>query len=66
MPNRGELPTTVMRARSAVRNGKHGPDGEAWTIIAFCTIGWLMTLYFALSTVGTDVFPKLMSQIPFG
>ncbi|HEX4043340.1 MAG TPA: hypothetical protein VHY10_16700 [Xanthobacteraceae bacterium] len=66
MPNRGELPTPTMRAKTAVRGGKSGPDGEAWTIIAFCAIGWLMTMYFALTTTGTDTLPKLMSQIPWG
>ncbi|MFZ3358150.1 MAG: hypothetical protein WCA56_17760 [Xanthobacteraceae bacterium] len=42
------------------------PDAEAWTIIAFCAIGWLMTFYFALSSVGVDAFPQLMAQVPMG
>ena len=46
MPNRGELPTPMTRANTAVRNGQSGPDGEAWMIVAFCAIGWLMTMYF--------------------
>jgi len=66
MPNRGELPTPVARARSAVKRGTSSPDGEAWTIVAFCAVGWLMTMYFALATVGTDALPKVMSQIPWG
>jgi len=70
MPNRGELAIPVKyathRATSAVKSRRSGPDGDAWTIIAFCAIGWLMTLYFALSTVGADVLPKLMTQVPFG
>ena len=66
MPNRGELPTPAARAGSAVKSGRSGPDGEAWTIIAFCAIGWLMTFYCALATAGVDTFPKLMAQVPFG
>ena len=66
MPNRGELPIPAKRAKSAVKSGMAGPDAEAWTIIAFCAIGWLMTFYFAVSSVGVDTFPKLMSQIPWG
>ncbi len=66
MPNRGELPTPATRAKTTVGSGKSGPDGEAWTIIAFCAIGWLMTMYFALATVGVDTFPKLVGQIPWG
>lgn len=66
MPNRGELRIPAMRGKSAVKRGSASPDAEAWTIIAFCAIGWLMTFYFALSTVGVDTFPKLMSQIPWG
>lgn len=66
MPNRRELQPRPPATESAVQRGKSGPDSEAWTIIAFCAIGWLMTMYFALSTVGTDAFPKAMSQIPWG
>ena len=66
MPNRGELPTPASRVKSAVERGKSGPDSEAWTIIAFCAIGWLMTFYVALETTGVDTFSKLMAQIPWG
>jgi hypothetical protein len=66
MPNRGELPIPSTRIKSAADSGKRSPDAEAWTIIAFCAIGWLMSFYFALATVGTDAFPKLISQIPWG
>jgi len=65
MPNRAELATPAMRARSAVKPGANA-DTEAWTIVAFCTIGWLMTLYFALATSGADSFPRLLAQIPWG
>jgi hypothetical protein len=66
MPNRGELPTPVMRARSADNSGKPDLDTDAWTIIAFCAIGLAMTFYVALSTVGTDTLPTLMAQVPWG
>ncbi len=72
MPNRSELAVPAMRGRngsataSAVKSGGVLPDSEAWTIIAFCAIGWLMSFYLAVSTVGVDAFPGLMSQIPMG
>jgi len=66
MPNRGELPTPPMRGKSAVKSGTGGADSEAWTIIAFCAIGWLMTMYFALATTGADTFPKVLAQVPWG
>ena len=66
MPNRGELPTPAVRAKSAVRTRQAGEESEAWTIIAFCAIGWLMTAYFALSAAGTDVLPRIVSQMPWG
>ncbi|MFZ0610264.1 MAG: hypothetical protein WAM75_21590 [Xanthobacteraceae bacterium] len=66
MPNRGELPTPVLRARSAAKSGKPDLDTDAWTIIAFCAIGLVMTFYLALSTVGTDTVPRLMAQVPWG
>jgi hypothetical protein len=72
MPNRGELPSPAQRARNAavrsaaIKPSSAMPDAEAWTIIAFCAIGWLMTFYFALSSVGVDAFPQLMAQVPMG
>jgi len=66
MPNRGEIPTPAGRTKSAVHPGARTSDAEGWTIVAFCTVGWLMTLYFALATVGTDSFPKLLAQVPWG
>jgi len=67
MPNRGELPSPAMRAKSAaLRRGTAMPDGEAWIIIAFCTIGWLMSFYVAVSSVGVDGFQQVMAQVPLG
>jgi hypothetical protein len=70
MPNRGELPIPAMRGKSATKSAaKSGaalPDSEAWTIIAFCVIGWLMSFYVAVSSVGVDAFPGLMAQVPWG
>jgi hypothetical protein len=66
MPNRGELPIPATRAKTAVKHGRSGPDGEAWTIVAFCAIGWLMTMYFALATAGLDTIPKVLALAPWG
>jgi len=67
MPNRGELPIPAMRTKPrTVANSAAGPDAEAWTIIAFCTMGWLMTFYFALSSAGADSFSSLAAQVPWG
>ena len=66
MPNRGELPSLDLRVKSAASGGAAMPDSETWTVIAFCVIGWLMSFYVALSSVGTDVLPSLMSQVPLG
>jgi hypothetical protein len=67
MPNRGELPIRAMRAKSSVaKTGMVTPDADAWTIIAFCVIGWLATLYLAVSSIGADAFSGLTMQIPLG
>lgn len=66
MPNRGELPNPAMRAKSVVKSGTAMPDAEAWTIVAFCTIGWLMSLYVAVSSFGIDAVPGVMALAPLG
>jgi hypothetical protein len=59
MPNRGEL------AGPRVRVTKAEPAADdAWTIIGFCAIGWLMSIYFAVETLGVDAVPRLMAQFP--
>jgi hypothetical protein len=58
MPNRGEL------AGLRVRVAKAEPADDAWTIIGFCAIGWLMSIYFAVETLGVDAVPRLMAQFP--
>lgn len=65
MPNRGELPSLDMRVKSAADGGT-AMDSETWTVIAFCVIGWLLSFYVALWSVGPDVLPNLMSQVPLG
>jgi len=37
---------------------------DAWTIIGLCAIGWLMSIYFAVSSLGIDAVPRLMAQFP--
>jgi hypothetical protein len=66
MPNRGELPIPAMRGRGAVKSRVANPDAGAWTIIAFCAIGCLMSLCLAASSAGADALPRLLSQVPLG
>jgi len=48
MPNRGEL------AIPAGRAAKNAPtSGDAWTVIGFCAIGWLLSICVAIFTLGT-------------
>ena len=49
MPNRGELATP---ARPADFGAK-----DAWMVISFCTIGWLMTISLAAGA---------LTKFPFG
>ena len=50
MPNRGEL---AISARPADFGAK-----DAWMVISFCAIGWLMTISLAASLLGTGSLPK--------
>jgi disulfide bond formation protein DsbB len=59
MPNRGELAMPVVRAAKA-----QAESSDAWTIIGFCAIGWLMSIFLAVSTLGVDGVPRLMAQFP--
>jgi hypothetical protein len=61
MPNRGELPNP-RRAKDAAAPG----PSDAWPIICFCAAGALMSIYMAVSYVGIDAVPRLMSQFPGG
>jgi len=57
MPNRGEL------AIPAVRAAKSAPtSGDAWAVIGFCAIGWLLSICAAISTFGVDAVPRLMAE----
>jgi hypothetical protein len=59
MPNRGELADLRVR----VTRAEPAAD-DAWTIIGFCAIGWLISIYFATATLGVDAVPRLMAQFP--
>jgi hypothetical protein len=59
MPNRGELAVPAMRAATAVPAA-----GDAWTVIGFCAIGWLISIFAAISSLGLDAVPRLMAQFP--
>lgn len=51
-----------MRGRSVAKNRAALPDADAWTVIAFCAIGGLLSFYMAVSSIGVDGFPALMAQ----
>jgi hypothetical protein len=59
MPNRGELAMPAARTAASAAT-----SGDAWTVIGFCAIGWLLSIYAAVSTLGADAVPKLMAQFP--
>jgi hypothetical protein len=56
MPNRGELAIPAVHAASAATTA------DAWTVIGFCAIGWLLSIYAAVSTFGIDALPRSMAQ----
>jgi hypothetical protein len=60
MPNRGELAFPIVRS---IENSEATAD-DAFTVIGFCAIGWLMSIYAAVSTLGFDAASKLMIQFP--
>jgi hypothetical protein len=59
MPNRGQLAIPAARAAPAA-----AASGDAWTVIGFCAIGWLMSIFAAVSSLGFDAVPRLMAQFP--
>jgi hypothetical protein len=62
MPNRGELAMPAVRAATGAAATAAAAD--AWTIIGFCAIGWLMSIFAAVSALGFDAVPRLMAQFP--
>jgi hypothetical protein len=50
MPNRGELAIPVRPADFGAK--------DAWMVISFCAIGWLMTISLAASLLGAGSLPK--------
>jgi hypothetical protein len=50
MPNRGELAIPARPADFGLR--------DAWLVISFCAIGWLMTISMAASLLGSGTLPK--------
>jgi hypothetical protein len=61
MPNRGEL---AIPAARAAKSAAAPAAGDAWTVIGFCAIGWLLSIYAAVATLGIDALPRLMAQYP--
>jgi hypothetical protein len=70
MPNRGELPIPAIRERNMHKNSAKsraaGPDADAWTIIAFCAIGGLLSFCLAISSIGVNGYPAMMMQMSWG
>jgi hypothetical protein len=64
MPNRGELAMPAVRAAKSTDRSAKAESGDAWTIIGFCAIGWLLSIYAAVATLGVDAVPRLMTQFP--
>jgi hypothetical protein len=62
MPNRGELAMPAVCAATGAAATAAAAD--AWTIIGFCAIGWLMSIFAAVSALGFDAVPRLMAQFP--
>jgi hypothetical protein len=54
MPNRGELPIPATRDKTNAESRAAGPDADAWTIIAFCAIGGLLSFCLAISSIGVN------------
>ena len=59
MPNRGELAIPAARTPASMATSR-----DAWTIIGFCAIGWSLSIYAAVYTLGVDAVPGLMAQFP--
>ena len=64
MPNRGELPIPATRDKTTAKSRAAGPDADAWTIIAFCAIGGLLSFCLAISSIGVNGYPAMMMQMP--
>ena len=60
MPNRGELPNPAMRVKSAAAT----PD-DAWPVVAFYALGFLISITMAVSALGLDAIPRVFGQFPF-
>jgi hypothetical protein len=59
MPNRGELPIPRRpQSKAAV------PNENAWAVIGFCMIGCLMSICFAVSSLGFDAVSRAIAQMP--
>jgi hypothetical protein len=61
MPNRSELAIPVRAAKPTTAAAS---ANDAWAIIGFCAIGWLISIYVATASLGLDAVPRLMEQFP--
>jgi hypothetical protein len=56
MPNRGELAIPMRRPSTKAV----AAQADAWPIVAFCTLGFMMSLYMAVTSMGLDaLLPRL-------
>jgi hypothetical protein len=58
MPNRGELAIPARQADFGAQ--------DAWMVIGFCAIGWLMSVGLAASLINSGAMQRLLSQFPWG
>ena len=66
MPNRSELRVPATREQNTAKSRAAGPDADAWTIIAFCVIGGLLSFCLAISSIGVTGYSAMMMQTPWG
>ena len=55
MPNRGEL---TFPAQPDIATG----DNAAWTFVCFCALGWLISVYVAVTAQPVEEISLLIAQ----
>lgn len=51
-----------MREQNLAKSRAAAPDSDAWTVIAFCAIGGLLSFCLALSSVGINGYPAMLQM----
>ena len=55
-----------LHSRPVGSNSSAAVPDDVWTVIGFCAIGALLSICFAASSLGGDVFSGLMAQMSWG